>query len=355
VEKPADGSRDFRGMSLRDLAIECLVREGKNAAVLIRMDKSDLFTELQRAFFNPAAAFPAIMDAAIDKAIVHSYQSVPTTFQAFTTKGSVSDFKPTPERRYLIGGAGDFLLVPENGEIKHDRPGTSLLPQRQINTYGRQFSMSRQAFINDDIGFLTEVPGLYAASAKKTIDRQVYVILFNNPVIYDGVQLFTAGAPHANQAAAPGAPAAASIQNIILLAQRQTDPFGDAIYMTPKFLIMGVGYEFTMAVTFGSAQVINSPNNDINPLYNYPLTIVQSPVLNALAGANACPWFMATDPMSAKGIQVDYLNGQETPTVRRMEAPGQLGFTWDIFLDWGVTVVDYRGLYMNAGAVIPAV
>jgi hypothetical protein len=38
-----------------------------------------------------------------------------------------------------------------------------------------------------------------------------------------------------------------------------------------------------------------------------------------------------------------------------MEAPGQLGFTWDIFLDWGVTVVDYRGLYMNAGAAIPAV
>ncbi len=118
---------------------------------------------------------------------------------------------------------------------------------------------------------------------------------------------------------------------------------------------MGVGYEFTMATVFGSAQIVGSPNNDINPLYNYPLTVVQSPVLNALAGAGACPWFMATDPMSAKGIQVDYLNGIETPTIRRMEAPGVLGFTWDIFLDWGVTVVDFRGLYRNGGAIIPAV
>jgi hypothetical protein len=355
IAKPADGAMDFRGMSLRDLAIECLSREGKSTQVLLRMNKDDLYSELQRAFFSPSASFPAIMDAAIDKAIVHSYQSVPTTFQAFTSKGSVSDFKPTADRRYLIGGAGDFLLVPENGELKHDLPGSSLLPQRQIRTYGRQFSMTRQAFINDDIGFLTEVPGLYAAKAKQTIDRQVYNILFNNPVIFDGAALFTAGAPHANLTAAAAAPSQQTVQNIILLAQRQTDPFGDAIYMTPKFLVMGVGYEFTMATLFGSAQLTGSPNNDINPLYNYPLTVIQSPILNGLAGANACPWFMVADPMSAKGIQVDYLNGNETPFVRRMEAPGQLGFTWDIFLDWGVSVVDFRGLYRNNGAVIPAV
>ena len=41
----------------------------------------------------------------------------------------------------------------------------------------KSFSMSRQAFINDDIGFLTEVPGLYATAAKKTIDKQVYKLL----------------------------------------------------------------------------------------------------------------------------------------------------------------------------------
>ena len=47
--------------------------------------------------------------------------------------------------------------------------------------------MSRQAFINDDVGFITEVPGLYAASAKRTINKQVYKILVDNPAIFDGV------------------------------------------------------------------------------------------------------------------------------------------------------------------------
>ena len=61
---------------------------------------------------------------------------------------------------------------------------------------------------------------------------------------------------------------------------------------------------------------------------------------------------MFADTASAKGIQVDYLNGQETPTVRRMETPGQLGFVWDIYLDWGISVRDWRGIYRNDGAVI---
>ena len=122
--------------------------------------------------------------------------------------------------------------------------------------------------------------------------------------------------------------------------------------MTPRTLVVGVGYEFDLAVILRSAQVVGSANNDINPLYNYPLQIVQSPILNGLAGANACPWFLIADPTSARGIQVDYLNGQETPTVRRMEVPGTLGFVWDIYLDWGISVRDFRGMVKNPGAVI---
>jgi hypothetical protein len=122
--------------------------------------------------------------------------------------------------------------------------------------------------------------------------------------------------------------------------------------MTPQKIIVPVGWEFDLAVIFHTAQITGSNNNDINPLYNYPLQIVQSPMLNALAGENACPWFMKADEASARGIQVDYLNGQETPTVRRMETVGQLGFTWDIWLDWGINVRDFRGLLKNPGVVL---
>ena len=351
IEHPVDGANQFRGMSLRDLAIECLSRDGnRSASELIRMNADDLYTELARQFYNPSAAFPAIMDQTIRKSIVELYNHVPTTFQEITTKGSLPDFKTTTDHEYVIGGVGDFLKVPENGEIKPDMPSTELLPQRKLETYGKQFSMTRQAFINDDIGFVTRVPGLYATAAKKTIDKQVYKILFDNPAIFDGKTLFHAD--HKNLIGSGAKPSQSTIQAIILQMQKQTDQFGEPIYMTPATIVVPVGYEFDLAVIFHSAQVTGSANNDINPLYNYPLKVVQSPLLNALAGANACPWFMLADQASARGIQVDYLNGQETPTVRRMETPGTLGFTWDIWLDWGISVRDFRGIYKNPGAAL---
>ena len=350
VENPTAGARQLQGMSLRDLAIECLTREGRSASELLRMAPDDLYSEMSRQFYNPTAAFPAILDQTIRKSIVELYNHVPTTFQAFTTKGSLKDFKQTADHEYVIGGVGDFLLVPENGEIKADIPSTQVLPQRKLDTYGKQFSMTRQAFINDDIGFLTEVPGLYATAAKKTIDKQVYKILFNNDAIFDGVALFHAD--HKNLIGTGTKPTQASIQAMILQMQKQTDQFGEAIYITPRTIVVPVGYEFDLAVILRSAQVTGSANNDINPLYNYPLQIVQSPVLNALAGANACPWFMFADGASCRGIQVDYLNGQETPTVRRMETPGQLGFVWDMYLDWGISVRDFRGICKNPGVAL---
>ena len=351
VEKPTDGARQLTAMSLRDLGIECLAREGQRGATeLLRMAPDELYGELCRQFYNPSAAFPAIMDQTIRKSIVYLYAHVPTTFQEFTSKGSLKDFKTTPDHEYVIGGVGDFLLVPENGEIKPDIPRTELLPQRKLDTYGKQFSMTRQAFINDDIGFLTEVPGLYATAAKKTIDKQVYKILFDNKAIFDGKQLFHKD--HKNLVSTGSKPTQASIQEIILQMQRQTDHFGEPIYITPRIILVPVGYEFDLAVIFHSAQVVGSANNDINPLYNYPLKTVQSPILNAMAGSGACPWFMFGD--GARGIQVDYLNGQETPTVRRMETPGQLGFVWDMYLDWGISVRDFRSIAKNPGVKIEA-
>ena len=124
-------------------------------------------------------------------------------------------------------------------------------------------------------------------------------MIFENKAIYDAKTLFHAD--HKNLVSGTGAaPSQATIQAMILQMQKQTDPFGKPIYMTPSKLIVGVGYEFDLAVLFGSAQVTGSANNDKNPLYNYPLKTVQSPILNALAGANKVPWFMTPNSASSR-------------------------------------------------------
>lgn len=356
VERPAESVDQFRGMSLRDLAIECMARDGQGTTTsLLRMGRDDLWNMACRQFFNPTAAFPAILDNAIRKAIEHRYNHVPTTFQLWTSRGSVTDFKPTRDHSYLIGGAGEFKLVGENGELKADTPKSELLPQRKIDTYGRQFSMTRQAFINDDIGFITEVPGLYAASAKRTINKQVYTILVKNPAIFDGVALFDDA--HNNDAKTGAAPSIDTLQKMMLKLLRQKDPFGEAIMVQPKYIIVPVGYGFLLSQLL-ETQVLDVEgigNHTVNALYNYrnQLTVIEEGALNALAGAGQpVPWFMVGDPSHAKSLQVDYLNGQEAPTIRRSEVPGQLGYVWDIWLDWGITAVDYRGIARNKGVAI---
>lgn len=146
---------------------------------------------LQRQYLTPTAAFPAILDNAIEKAYVAGHKQVPVTFDKWTKKGTLPDFK-THDNNYLAGPIGDFEEVPEGGELKNDRPTDAKLPTRKLKTYGKQFTLTRQAFINDDIGLVTSLPARHAAAARRTINRQCYEILMKNPKIYDDKVLFSA-------------------------------------------------------------------------------------------------------------------------------------------------------------------
>lgn len=349
LENPADGARQMMGMSLRDLAIECLTSEGHTN--LNRTSSDELYSMLQRQFYNPTAAFPAILDNAINKAYVEGHKTVAVTFDQWTKKGSLKDFK-THDNNYLAGPVGEFLEVPEGGELKHDVFGDEKLPTRKLKTYGRQFTLTRQAFINDDIDLITRIPAKYAASARKTINKQCYQILVNNPAIYDGTPLFSSA--HMNLLAKGTGITKEAVQGMILALQNQHDQFGEAIIIRPAIIIVPSGYMFDMYTLFYSP-TINSEGNTqaVNPLYRYKdsITVVEDPTINALCGGfgNVMPWWLLGAKDDTDFIEVDYLNGQETPTIRRMETPGTLGFVWDIYLDWGISVMDYRGAIKNPG------
>ena len=353
VEKPAEGANELRHMSLRDLAIEAENIDGHSTQGYTRMSGDELFNSLQRQFYNPTAAFPSMLDTAIEKSYVEGHKKVGVTFDIWTTKGSLKDFK-THDNNYLAGPAPEFLEVPEGGELKHSTLSDEKLPTRKLHTYGRQFTLTRQAFINDDISLVTSLPARYAAAARKTINKQVYTILTGNPVIYDGVALFNNA--HNNVMAAGTGITEESIQAIFMKLQKQTDQFGEAIIIRPAYIIVPVGYAFKLYSIFQSPTINTSGNTQAaNPLWVYrnSIEIVEDPTVNNLVGeSNAMPWFVVGDKNDTSFIQVDYLNGQEVPNIRRMESPGTLGFVWDIYLDWGISVQDFRGAVKNPGVAL---
>lgn len=351
LERPEDGARSLMGMSIRDLAIECLQRDGSSESNLNRRSSDELYTMMARGFYNPEASFPAILDQTIEKAYKEGYRKVAVTFDKFTKKGSLKDFKKH-DNYYVAGPVGEFYEVPENGELKHDIFKDDKLPQRQLKTYGRQFTLSRKAFIDDDIGLVTSLPARYAAAARKTINKQVYQILINNSNIYDGAALF--GKEHKNLLASGTGVTQEAMQTMIMALANQKDQFGESIIINPATIVVPSGMKFDMYTLFFSPTINTSDNTQaVNPLYQYrdSIEVVEDPTINALCGGlgNVMPWFLIGDPGDTDFIEVDYLNGQEIPNIRRMEAPGQLGFIWDIYLDWGISVMDYRGAVKNPG------
>lgn len=354
LERPEDGSRELRGMSLRDMAIECLQMDGASEGQLNRRNSDELYSLLARGFYNPEAAFPAILDQTIEKAYKEGHRKVSVTFDRFTKKGSLADFK-THDNYYIAGPVGEFLEVPENGELKHDVFGDAKLPQRKLKTYGRQFTLTRKAFIDDDISLVTSIPARYAASARKTINKQVYQILVNNPAIYDGAQLFSSA--HKNLVATGTGVTQEAVQTMIMALANQRDQFDEAIIINPSKIVVPSGLKFDMYTLFYSPTINTSGNTQaVNPLYQYrdSLEVIEDPTINALCGGmgNVMPWWIIGAEGDTDFIEVDYLNGQEIPNIRRMEAPGQLGFIWDIYLDWGVSVMDFRGAVKNPGVAV---
>ncbi len=352
IENPSNGANQFSHMTLRDLAVECMERAGATNAR--RMSSDELLRELfTRQYYNPTAAFPTILDNAINKAYVQGHRTAAVTFDQWTRKGSLKDFK-IHDNNYLAGPVGDFLEVPEGGELKNDIPIDAKLPTRQIKTYGKQFTLSRQAFINDDIDLVTRIPSRYAAAARRTINTQCYRILMNNPAIYDGKTLFHTD--HKNILTTGTGITQAAVQSMILALSTQKDEFGQPIIVRPGKIIVPAGLDFDIYTIFNSPTINTSGNTQaVNPLYQYrDLQIISDPTINTLAGGfgNVMPWFMTANTSDSSFIEVDYLNGQEVPTIRRMETPGQLGFVWDIYLDWGINVMDYRGAIKNPGVAI---
>ncbi len=354
LEQPAEGARNLMGMHLRDLAIECLQMDGTDERNLNRKNTDELYSLLQRGFYNPEAAFPAILDNTIEKAYREGHKKVSVTFDRITKKGTLSDFK-THDNYYIAGPVGEFLEVPENGELKHDVFRDDKLPTRKLKTYGRQFTLSRKAFIDDDISLVTSLPARYAASARKTINKQVYQILVQNPAVYDGVALFSS--QHKNLLKTGTGVTQEAMQTMIMALANQRDQFGEAIIINPSSIVVPSGMQFDMYTLFYSPTIHTTDNTQaVNPLYQYreQLEVVEDPTINALCGGmgNVMPWWLLGAAGDTDFIEVDYLNGQEIPNIRRMEAPGQLGFVWDIYLDWGISVMDFRGGIKNPGVEV---
>lgn len=332
VANPAPGANELRSMSLMELARESLVREGLTANYADRL-------ELAREAINSTSSFPIALSNVANKALMQGYETAPSTFATWAGKGSNRDFKPA--KRFLLSEAAELKLVPEGGQFKDSQmseAGTNV----SVLTFGRTFSLTRQAIINDDLGVFNDISSKFGRAAKNKINNMVYDLLSGNTVLEDGKALFSAD--RKNLATAGSELSVVSLAAGVAAMRRQKH-IGENrnLNISPTYLIVPPELEALAYQVVKSAVDPARSNDTVNP-FSGRFTIV---VDAALTDPHA--WYLASRPTDVQTIEVTYLNGVETPRLETQTGFKVDGIEYKVAIDCNATALDFRGLYKNPG------
>ena len=333
VAEPAPGAQELRGHSMVELAREALQRESLKANFGDNM-------ELARAAINSTSTFPAIMSNLANKSVMVGFNEAETTYQIWAGKGSNRDFKEAA--RYALSEADTLELVPEGGQFKQDSLGEASA-RTKVATYGKLFSLTRQAIINDDLGLFSKIATKYGSAAKRLVNKMVYAQLTGAVKMQDGVALFDN--KHGNVAGTGEALSVKAIAKAIAAMRRQKGITGEAtLNITPKYLVVPPELELAAYQIVNSTAAVDGVNSGVVNPYKGRLVVVSDAELT-----DPDAWYLVADASQHDTIDVTYLNGVETPRLETRQGFEVDGIEYKVAFDVGVDAIDFRGLYKNAG------
>ncbi|HBA8126354.1 TPA: Clp protease ClpP [Escherichia coli] len=323
----------YNGMTLREWARMSLTERGIGVASYNPMQMVGL------ALTHSTSDFGNILLDVSNKGLIQGWEESEETFQKWTRKGRLSDFKTA--YRVGMGGFGSLRQVREGAEYKYittsDRRETIALA-----TYGEIFSITRQVIINDDLNMLVDVPMKMGRAAKATIGDLVYDVLTKNPKLSDGKALFHAD--HQNIATGGISVSGLDAARQMMRLQKEGNR---ALNIRPAFMLVPVALETVANQTIKSASVKGADANAgvINPIQNFAEVIAEA----RLDAADPKTWYLAA-AQGTDTIEVAWLDGVDTPYIDQQEGFTTDGIATKIRIDAGVAPLDWRGLVRSSAA-----
>ena len=322
----------YLGVRVVDMARELLTVRGIPAG---RLSPAQV---IERA--HSTSDFPNLLANTGNRVLRAAYQAAPSGVKAIARPATAVDFRA----KYLLalGEAPELLKVNEGGEFTR---GTMAEGKESysLSTFGRIFSISRHALVNDELGAFADILRRFAASAIELEAKQLASLLASNPAMDDGVAVFHAN--HSNLAGTGGALSVATL-GAGRSAMRLQKGYGGStpINATPRFLLVPAALETSaeqLLTTIYAATTATA-----NPFSNR-LELVVDPRLDAYS---TTAWYLAADPTVVDGIEYSYLESDRGPVVETRAGFDVDGVEVKCRLDFGAGFLDHRGLYKNAGA-----
>ncbi|WP_374293008.1 prohead protease/major capsid protein fusion protein [Paenirhodobacter enshiensis] len=330
-----DAARQYRGMTLLELARESLGNAGVNTRGLSR-------DEVATRALHSTSDFPEILSAVTNKTLRQAYDAYPRTFALFCRQVLATDFKSM--HRVQLGEAPQLLEVGESGEFKRGTLGESKESYR-VKTYGRVVAITRQVLINDDLDAFTRIPAMYGNSIAQLESDVVWGIITANPAMADGNALFHAN--HKNLAATGAALDVASVGAARAAMALQTGLDKKTVLnIRPAFLIVPAALELK-AEQLVAQNLVPADSAKVVPQSIRTLSPISEPRLDA---ASATSWYLAASPNQIDTIEYAYLEGQQGAYIETRNGFDVDGVEIKCRLDFGAKAIDWRGLYKNPGA-----
>ena len=325
----------FGGFSLVELARHALAIGNINSSQMSRMEL------VGRAFTS--SDFPLILANQANKSMLKGYDEAPETWNIWAQTGNLSDFKIAS--RVNLSTFNNLDEVSEDGEYKYGQFSEEN-QTIQLATFGKLFSISRQAIINDDLGMFTRIPASMGRAASRTVGNLAYGVITSNPLLSDGVALFAAGHNNLNLSGAGGTPLTADAAGTATLGTMrngmglQTDIGANAVGLNirPGFLLVPLALEDTAKALMTDTTAPGQANPGVrNQLVNMA-QVVSDPRLDADSVTRY--YLAATQQWDT--IEVAFLDGNQAPTLEQQIGWSIDGTDFKVRIDIAAAPMDFR-------------
>jgi phage major head subunit gpT-like protein len=273
--------------------------------------------------------------------LLAAFQAAPNPLKTIARQTTIADFRT--KTTVKLSEWPRLEQVNEAGEVHYGSRGEAK-EAYALKTYAKIFSLSRQALINDDLGAFADFATAAGRAAAET-EAQVLIDLLTaasgvGPTLDDGVALFAAG--HGNLAAVG---TIIDVTNLAAARLAMRSQLGiDAktpINATPRYLLVSATKE-TQAESV-LAPLTPAAVSNVNPFPGKLELLVE-------ARLTGNPWYLVASPDVLPVFEYAYLAGAPGPQLTSREGFDVLGMEYRVVDDFGAGVVDFRGIYRNAGA-----
>jgi hypothetical protein len=354
------GAEHFRNLGLYRLAEACVRRMGVNPEhhnkgdiVRIAMGHPGIVGRLNirrsNDVYHTSGSFSSLLLDAASKTLTASYVEAPYTWDQWVRQAqSVDDFKNI--NRVSLGESPNLEVVPEG----KDYPEGKVVDQRKsykIEKYGKEFTITWEMVIGDDLDALSRIPAMHGSAARRTQEKAIYDVFLANPTMPDGVSLFSAShASGTNLSGGAAAPSKTTLDKAFEVMGKQKGLNSDVFLgLTPSILLVPLAYAGTaLELVNSTASVESEKNSGVSNLYGRggarQLRVVASPYLDA---NNSTNWYAVADNSLIDTVEISFLSGEESPVLESDYNIRNDSYIYTVRQSFAAAVIEHRGIFAN--------